>query len=283
MAKISKLGFAVLLGLGLAISASGQGRGFSAPMRGFSAPTRSLPSPVRSFSRPVRGSMVQSFSGVGRGSIPRAGRGVFRSRTFAPQSCTFTGGLCVPVFIPPQVVTATPQEPNFGIVNGVPGLGFDFPHLAAINRGFNSQFGFFNALNNGFGNNGFIFPFFGGLPFYNPPYEEVAPDYYTEGAQQPRFAVPSPQQPATLPPAETAPRESATPQAPPPPPPELGQLILVRRDGQVLMAVAFTTNHGQLTYITREGVKRSFPLSDLDKDATRQMNDANGTSVSLPE
>jgi hypothetical protein len=86
----------------------------------------------------------------------------------------------------------------------------------------------------------------------------------------------------TPPAAEPAPR-AVEPQTPAPPPPELGQLILVRRDGQVLLAVAFTTNRGQLTYITRDGTRRSFPVSELDKDATRQMNEANGTSVSLPE
>lgn len=106
------------------------------------------------------------------------------------------------------------------------------------------------------------------------------PDYYTQAAQQPQFETPQPQ-PET-PPAETTPR-AAEPQVPAPPPPELGQLILVRRDGRVLLAVAFTANHGQLTYITQEGTRRSFPVSELDKDATRQMNDANGTSVSLPE
>jgi hypothetical protein len=63
----------------------------------------------------------------------------------------------------------------------------------------------------------------------------------------------------------------------------LGQLILVRSDGEVLLAVAFTVSKGRLTYITNEGTKRSFPVSELDKQATQQMNDANGTSVSLPE
>jgi hypothetical protein len=127
--------------------------------------------------------------------------------------------------------------------------------------------------------------FFDALPVYYPfdteyPYESGVPDYYTQAAQQPQFVIPRPQ--PTTPPAEITPR-AAEPQTPPPPPPELGRLILVRRDGQVLLAVAFTTNRGQLTYITQEGTRRSFPIGELDKDATRQMNDANGTSVSLPE
>ncbi len=212
-------------------------------MRGFSAPA-----PVRSFSGPVRGA-----SRLGRAGGFRRG------------------------FFPP--VVATPLNPSFAPINGVPGLGFDFPHLAAVSRGFPQRFLF---INNGF------FPFFtpiffDPLPLYYPS-EAGTADYYSEGGQQPIFVMTQPPQPQPTvpPPAETAPKQSAAPQAPPPPPPELGQLILVRGDGQVLLAVAFTVRNGQLTYISKEGTRRSFPVSELDKDATRQMNDANGTTVSLP-
>ena len=237
---IYKVGFLIALSLGVAISAAGQGRGFSAPMRGSAAPVRGFSGQVRGMSRPGR------TSGFRRG-----------------------------FFFPP--VVATPLNPNFAPINGVPGLGFDFPHLAAVSRGFQRRFGGF-GFRAGFPS--FFTPiFFDSLPLYYP-FDTGAPDYYTEEAQQPQFVRPLPQ-PAPSP-TEPAPRATA-PQAPPPPPPELGQLILVRGDGQVLLAVAFTTNHGQLTYITREGLRRSFPVSELDKDATRQMNDANGTTVSLPE
>lgn len=240
---IRQLGLVIALSFGLAISASGQGRGFSAPMRGFSAP-------MRGFSAPMRGS-----SGISRGiSGPRRANGFRRGFFFPP-------------------VVATPLNPSFIPINGVPGLGFDFPHLAAVSRGFPQSFVF---TNNGF------FPFFTPIFFDSLPLSEAA-GIADEGGQQPIFVMTPPPQPQpSAPPAETAPRQSATPQAPPPPPPELGQLILVRSDGQVLLAVAFTVRNGQLTYITNEGTRRSFPVSELDKDATRQMNDANGTLVSLP-
>ena len=275
---IRKLGFLAALGFAVAISASGQARGFSAPMRGFSAPMRGIAG--RSFSR-----LRHGFSG------PRQSRrGIFGPGTcgaLVPGPCG-TGFAAPPLTGAPLTgtpllgtpLTGTPLNPNFGVVNGVPGLGFDYPHLAAISRGFQNQFGF---ANNGFLNNSGFIPFFGGLPYSYPPYDEEGPDNYAETGQQPQFMMPSPQQPMALPPAETAPSApAATPQIPPPPPPELGQLILVRRDGQVLLAVAFTARNGQLTYITNEGARRSFPISELDKDATRQMNDASGTSVSLP-
>lgn len=177
-------------------------------------------------------------------------------------------------FFPP--VVATPLNPSFIPINDVPGLGFDFPHLAAVSRGFPQRFLF---INNDF------FPFFTSivfdpLPLYYP-LEAATPEYSPEAGRLPIFVIAPPQQPPSATPlAETSPAApSATPQ---PPPRELGQLILVRRDGQVLLVIAFTANHGQLTYITREGLRRSFPVSQLDNDATREMNDANGTSVSLP-
>jgi hypothetical protein len=241
MAKtIYRLGFVIALSFGVAISAWGQGRGFRAPMPGLSPQ-------VRSFSASQRG-----VSGFGR--INHNG---FRRGSFAS---------------PP---TGTPLNPDFRPLHGVPGLGFDFAHLAAIERPFRGRFGhqpgglFFAPL------------FFDALPLYYP-YDSEVSDYYRE-VERPQFlsAPPQPQPNVTVP-AEPAPRESVTPQAPPPPPPELGQLILVRGDGQVLLAVAFTVRNGQLTYITNEGIRHSFPVSELDKDATRQMNDANGTSVSIP-
>jgi hypothetical protein len=211
----------------------------SALMRGSSAQTRSFSGPARGFSAPGRS------NGSRRGFPP----------------------------------IATPLNPSFAPINGVPGLGFDFPHMAAVGRGSRNRFGSF-GFNGGFPS--FFTPiFFDPLPLYYP-FETETPDYYTQGAQAPQFLTPLPQQPIAPAPSQVAPRETATPQVPPQPPPELGQLILVRRDGQVLLAVAFTIRNGQLTYISNDGTRRSFPTSELDKDATRQMNDANGTSVSLP-
>lgn len=255
---ISRLGFAAVLAVGLAISASGQGRGAAA-------------SGGRVSSAPARG-----FSASGRGFVGRS-RGVLGTRP----------GFSRPgLFAPPLV--GTPLNPNFASLRGVPGFGFDFEHLAAIEgasggrfrRGDRDRGGFFTPL------------FFGGgwplgypydYPYDNEyAYDPAAPEGYNSAAQQPPiFVVPQAQPNAG--PADSAPRQAVMPQTPPSPPPELGQLILVRGDGEVLLAVAFTVRNGQLTYITKEGSKRSFPFNELDKQATQQMNDANGTSVSLPE
>jgi len=246
LAASRKLGlFPILVLMGFAATASAQSRGAVAPMRAFSAP-------MRAAAPAMRPQVARGLPGVRHG-FSRPGR---VSRNTIVNCGAFANGLCVAPFVPPLMpVTASPQVPNFGIINGVPGLGFDFPHLAAINRAFNNQFGFFNAFNSAFVNNGFGFiPFLGSLPV--PQFEEDASDN-TQRAQQPIFVVPSPQQ---TPPGPSAGNAPSAPTAPQTPPPELGQLILVRRDGQILTAVAFTVRNGQLTYVTNGGPRRSFPV-----------------------
>jgi hypothetical protein len=223
------------------------------------------------------------FAARGTGGLAAPGRTILGSRPGVFRPGAFT-----------HPIVGTPLNPNFAPIRGVPGLGFDFQHLAAIERPIRRRSGFGRDRNGFFP---FVPLFFDTLPLdyggYEYPYESPAnespydsgypsnvsgvPDYYTQGAQQPQFTIP---QPGAVAPADNAP--SAAPSAPAPPPPELGQLILVRRDGKVLLAVAFTVRNGNLTYVTTDGARRSFPLNELDEEATRQMNDANGTSVSLP-
>jgi hypothetical protein len=65
--------------------------------------------------------------------------------------------------------------------------------------------------------------------------------------------------------------------------PDIGQFMLVRKNGQVVLANAFTISGDRVTYITPEGTRHSLLVADLDKENTRQRNDANGTSLALPE
>ena len=65
--------------------------------------------------------------------------------------------------------------------------------------------------------------------------------------------------------------------------PGAGQLILVRKDGEIVTPNAFAISGDQLVYISRQGARLSFPVSDLDKDTTRKMNQANGTNIAIPD
>ena len=76
--------------------------------------------------------------------------------------------------------------------------------------------------------------------------------------------------------------EVRQPERAPDPPRELEEIVLVRRDGTLLFAVAFSSAGGQLTYITREGLRRSLSLADLDLESTRRWNEERGTTLRLP-
>jgi hypothetical protein len=160
----------------------------------------------------------------------------------------------------------------------VPGLGFDYVHLAAVSQPTRTS-----RANLHSGNGQFITPILSwGLPVYPEP-QPAAPQPVVIVLQQPAPAVvvvPAPA-PAMAPSAEAAtPFSPASPVAAAPLP-ELGQFILVRRDGQIILAIAFSTSKDRLTYITRENTRHSFPLAQLDIEATQQMNDAAGATLTL--
>jgi len=133
--------------------------------------------------------------------------------------------------------------------------------------------------------------YFGGLypGYYYYPYDYgygygygsdgVADNTSYDSGQQPDAAY------ADQPDATPVQYVAAAPAAGPagaPPLPDVGELILVRKDGRVVLASAFTISGDSLTYVTREGLRRSFPVAELDKETTRHMNDAYGTTLTLP-
>jgi hypothetical protein len=173
---------------------------------------------------------------------------------------------------------------NFGFNNGfndgvnfsdVPGLGFDYPHLAAVsgNRRFHG------------GRFGGGFPFgFGGF-LLSPPViadegaavdSQVAEDDFVDDA-------PLPQQ---FPPRRTrASRPPSEPQAesaPPAPVPDVEQYVLVRRDGTLVFAVAYAWENGTLRYVTPDGLRRSIGRDALDLNATQQFNEQRGINFRVP-
>ncbi len=62
---------------------------------------------------------------------------------------------------------------------------------------------------------------------------------------------------------------------------DTSEMVFIRRDGSLLFAVAFVTRGERIIYVTREGHRRSLALAELDLDATRDINEARGTSLSL--
>ncbi len=93
-------------------------------------------------------------------------------------------------------------------------------------------------------------------------------------AQQPQVIVvqaPPPQQAADQPPAD----DSA-------PLPDVGEFTLILQNGTQLQAVAFTRVKDRIVYITTDGSRLTFAVTDLDSDATVRVNEERGTPLQLP-
>jgi hypothetical protein len=181
--------------------------------------------------------------------------------------------------------------------SGSPGLGFDFPHLAAIG-GASQRGSFHGGRRNRLDQGAFVPVFFGGFPYYPYPYysdgtvydqaEQPAQQYVPQSAAQPQIIViqqPLPvQQGASVPSSgiPAAGRDSSIPESQAPAPVrEVGDFILVRRDGRVLFASVFSVVGNQVLYVTPEGIRHTLAVSDVDSDATREMNEARGTTVQI--
>jgi hypothetical protein len=160
----------------------------------------------------------------------------------------------------------------------VPGLGFDYPHVAATHpngihdhdrdrhRGFNA--GFFPLFNGG----GYYFPM-----DYDD--EDVPP----ADAQQVDNGQPEPVPYAAAPPGDYEPRPNrpqAAHAAAPEPAPE--PYVFVRRDGTLFFATAYAWENGTLRYITSEGLRRTVASDKLDLDATQQFNEQRGLTFRAP-
>jgi len=168
------------------------------------------------------------------------------------------------------------------LLNPVPGFGFDFTHLAAINRDLGvralidpvtqMQLALAERLLRETPVTAGVFPVFGGgeTPVIIPQ-------------QQPQVIILQQPGPATEPAAASAPSQPReTPEVASAPVPDAGEFILVQRDGSQVLAVAFTRQDDRIVYVTRQGVRRSMGITELDPDATVRVNEERGTSLQLP-
>jgi hypothetical protein len=174
---------------------------------------------------------------------------------------------------------ARPMPPPSGAVRAVPGLGFDYPHLAAISG-------------NSLGTASFRAGFTDGSSFITPVFLGGYPYEYQPAPQQPQVIIiqqPSPivvvQQPTPVSQAPSAPsKENAAPSPPPAeaaPAQDVSPFVLIRRDGKTLFATAYSVSGADLRYITPEGIRRTLPLADLDASATQRMNEDRGATFQL--
>lgn len=202
-------------------------------------------------------------------------------QSYRPTTATrFTSyGRVIANFVPTRNLTSV------GTVNGVPGLGFDYPHLVAVSAGLT------NTSRNHFGRGRYVGQgsyvpiLFGGYPYYYDSLDFDQPQPAEPQQEQPQVVVVQQEVPADNPRQDAYSGDdpgSASPlTAPVAPVRDIGDFILVRRDGRVLFASAFSVVGAQLQFVTPEGIRHTVPMSDLDSDATVQMNEARGTTVRL--
>jgi hypothetical protein len=248
---------AAMIGLMLAASLAG------AQSRGGTFAGRAFSTPVRSAARVSRAPL---------GYLP------------APPSVRHPNALGIsPRRFPAYGFATFPNSNGFGTGIGVPGLGFDYPHLAAISGSLRT------GARHGFGDQrrrgqGYFVPFFfGGFPYY---YSDDSLDYdQPQPPDQSQLQEPV-TQPTPAPEVQQAPQTAdlgngSSASLPPPAEPaqNTSEIVLIRKDGRMLFATAYSVVGTQLRYITPEGILRKFPLAELDTEATRQMNEARGNSV----
>jgi hypothetical protein len=173
----------------------------------------------------------------------------------------------------------------------VPGLGFDYPHLAAINRNLETR-----ALIDPVTQQRLalarqirretpampVMPFFPMAPqvivVQSPPPVIVLQQGVQEADEGPIMRAERVR-------AATREREAEM-EAPAvravEPHRVLEEYVLVRKDGRTIRAVAFSTGDGRVIYVTRDGLRRSVALAELDREATILRNEEGGADVRLP-
>jgi hypothetical protein len=158
----------------------------------------------------------------------------------------------------------------------VPGLGFDYAHVAAIHP---------NGIHDHIRNRQFVgtfIPFFYGggysMPFSSDEYADDAPAAEAQqpeaGQQQVAQTVYS-ERPAR-PSRDNAPAPETASER------EAEQYVFVRRDGTVFFASAYAWENGTLRYITNEGLRHTVTKDKLDLDATQQFNEQRGLTFHSP-
>jgi hypothetical protein len=163
---------------------------------------------------------------------------------------------------------------------GVPGLGFDFPQLAAVSGVSPHRGGWFGA--SPFGFSGFLF---GAPPVIveeaGPAEAQAAPvqednavgsDPETDYVRRPRRSASSRDYVAQ---DSGSGATSALEENP-------AEYVFVRRDGGLVFAVAYSWVNGTLRYITRDGMRRTIARDAIDLTATEQFNEQRGLNFRSP-
>ncbi|HLJ42455.1 MAG TPA: hypothetical protein VKT50_13275 [Candidatus Acidoferrales bacterium] len=165
------------------------------------------------------------------------------------------------------------------LLNPVPGLGFDYSNLAAINHDLGIRAIIDPVTQQELALSERLLQLTPTAPI-SSSFFASEPVVMLEQQPPQVIIVQQPQPPAEQANAE-APPSAAPVEVEQPPLPDVGQFVLALRDGTQIQAVAFTRQNDRIVYITTDGRRKSIAIGDLDTAATRRLNDERGTPLQL--
>ena len=262
--QIAKVAVLAIVALAISSSAWAQ-RGFghvsiSAPSAHF-APGRVISAPRVVISSPV--TPVAPRIVVQRGAAATSTQTIRSSSLFNSASPEALAGL---------------QANLSQLLNPVPGLGFDYSNLAALNHDLGvraiidpitqQELALSERLLQLTPTAPISSSFFASEPVVM--LEQQPPQVIVVQQPQPPAGEATPEVPQSVPAAVEQ-----------PPLPDVGPFVLVLHDGTQIRAVAFTRQSERIVYITADGRRRSIAIGDLDTAATRRLSDERGTPLQL--
>jgi hypothetical protein len=195
------------------------------------------------------------------------------------------------VFVPPANAFGNQFSGGSGetlqqLLDPVPGQGFDYAHIAALDRDLairavidpQTQWRLAVAERVSRDTSGFATPGYyllDGGGAYIMPGESTA-EQQPQQSQPPQIIVL--QQSAQKSAEESTPAAAPQPEAPIP---DVGDFTLVLQSGKKIQAIAFTRFGDQIVYITADGQRHAIASSNLDAAATQRVNEEKGTQLTL--
>ncbi|HEX4004322.1 MAG TPA: hypothetical protein VHX36_16840 [Candidatus Acidoferrales bacterium] len=173
------------------------------------------------------------------------------------------------------------------LLDPVPPPGFDYQYLSAVDSDLAVK-AFIDPVTQlrvaaarrflrgrGFGGGYYILD---GGGYYYPDDSDQSEPVQQPAQQQPQIIVLQQGPPAEQA-AQPAPEAAPLPEAQALP--DVGEFVLVLRNGTRIQAVAFTSSNGNIVYITADGSRRMIAAADLDSETTVRVNDERGTPLQL--
>ncbi|MGH9716843.1 MAG: SPOR domain-containing protein [Candidatus Acidiferrales bacterium] len=219
---------------------------------------------------------------VRRSAIHGVAAGRARIATAAPRQFHPTRSFSAPAASFGNAFEGGSGETLQQLLDPVPGLGFDYSYLNAVNSDLaikavidpETEWRLAVAERVARDTGGFASP---GYYLLDGGGEYITPAEPATDQQPPQPTVIVLQEPAKQQVAsETTPTVAPQPATPLP---DVSNFTLVLQGGKKIQAIAFTRAGNQIVYITADGARHSIAATELDSGATQSINESSGTQL----